>query len=224
MQVYHGSYTTFDEIDLSKAQPNRDFGQGFYVTKYRKQAEKWAKNVSSKYHCEGLVTEYIYYDSEFTERLCKVKHFDSYSEEWLDFVVMNRNPLSPTPAHDYDIVEGPVANDKVQRTLTRYLSGKISKHDFLKMLTYHENTHQICFCTMRSLLTLSKVANDSIFFIEDIAEQIVEQLMLDLKIDEEKAADFFYTSKTFSKLADKNTDFHQQNWHEIYKMLKKEVK
>ncbi|MDR1155240.1 MAG: DUF3990 domain-containing protein [Bacteroidales bacterium] len=28
-------------------------------------------------------------------------------EEWLDFVVMNRNRNLPVPAHDYDIVEGP---------------------------------------------------------------------------------------------------------------------
>jgi hypothetical protein len=44
MQVFHGSYMKIDEIDLSKTQPNRDFGQGFYVTKYREQAESWAKN------------------------------------------------------------------------------------------------------------------------------------------------------------------------------------
>ncbi len=29
MKVYHGSYTAIDEIDLSKAEENRDFGRGF---------------------------------------------------------------------------------------------------------------------------------------------------------------------------------------------------
>jgi hypothetical protein len=213
-----------DEIDLSKAQPNRDFGQGFYVTKYREQAENWAKTIGNKYDNDGFFTEFTYYDSVLTKHLCKVKHFDSYSEEWLDFVVMNRNPLSPQPAHDYDIVEGPVADDKIQRTLTRYLNGKISKEKFLQMLSYHGPTHQICFCTMRSLLVLEKKPDDKFFLIEDIAELLVEQLMFDDEINETQAADIFYSSATFTRLADKNTELYKQTWQKIYEMLKTELK
>jgi hypothetical protein len=33
MRVYHGSYTAVTTIDLSKCEPKRDFGRGFYVTK-----------------------------------------------------------------------------------------------------------------------------------------------------------------------------------------------
>ncbi|GHT41687.1 hypothetical protein AGMMS49965_11890 [Bacteroidia bacterium] len=222
MQVFHGSYTEIAEIDLSKTHQERDFGQGFYVTKFREQAEKWAKIIGGKYDNEGFVTEFTYYDSEFTEHLCKVKHFDSYSDEWLDFVVMNRDPMSPKPAHDYDIVEGPVADDKVQRTLRAYLAGKISKEKFLKMLSRHEPTHQICFCTMRSLLVVNKEMSDSIFDMEDIAESLVEQMMLDLQIDEEKAADLFYSSATFTKLADTETKLYEKTWQEIYQMLRNE--
>jgi len=222
MQVYHGSYMEIEEIDLSKAQPHRDFGQGFYVTKYREQAESWAKIIGSKYGNDGFVTEFTYCDTAFTEHLCKVKHFASYDEEWLDFVVMNRNTMLPQPAHDYDIVEGPVANDKVQRTLTRYLAGKITKENFLKMLSYHEPTHQICFCTMRSLLVLDKAYNDSIFDIEDRAESIVEQLMFDYQLDEKRAADLFYSSATFTRLSDWSTEYYLKSWQEIYEMLKTE--
>ena len=32
MRVYHGSYTRIHEIDLSKCEIGKDFGQGFYVT------------------------------------------------------------------------------------------------------------------------------------------------------------------------------------------------
>jgi len=39
MEVFHGSYTKIHKIDLSKGHLNRDFGQGFYVTKFRKHAE-----------------------------------------------------------------------------------------------------------------------------------------------------------------------------------------
>ncbi|MDR0842320.1 MAG: DUF3990 domain-containing protein [Acidobacteriota bacterium] len=39
MNVFHGSYIDIEEIDLSKCQPNKDFGQGFYVTKFCHHAE-----------------------------------------------------------------------------------------------------------------------------------------------------------------------------------------
>jgi hypothetical protein len=43
MKVYHGSYATVNEIDLTKGELNRDFGRGFYVTNIYRQAEFWAK-------------------------------------------------------------------------------------------------------------------------------------------------------------------------------------
>jgi hypothetical protein len=133
MLVFHGSYTKITSVDLSKTQPNKDFGQGFYVTKFREQAESRAKVIGRKYGTEGFVTGFTYYDSPFTERLCNVKHFEDYNGEWLDFVVENRNPLGKT--HEYDIVEGPVANDQIQRTLEKFPAGQISKEQFLKMLS-----------------------------------------------------------------------------------------
>ena len=36
MKVYHGSYMEIRTINLSFGRPNRDFGRGFYVTKFRK--------------------------------------------------------------------------------------------------------------------------------------------------------------------------------------------
>ena len=135
MRVYHGSYIKIEKIDLSRCIPNKDFGQGFYVTKFRHHAESWAQVIGRRHKTDGIVTEFLFYNSPFTEHLCKVKHFDGYNEEWLDFVVLNRNPMSPM--HDFDIVEGPVANDKVQLRIDDFLSGDISKQDFLIELTYH---------------------------------------------------------------------------------------
>jgi hypothetical protein len=103
--------------------------------------------------------------------------------------------------------------------LQAYLAGRISKEQFLKMLSFHGQTHQICFCTMRSLLVLSKKPDDSVFDIENIAEKIVEQMKIEKDIDAIRAADMFYTSKTFAKLADKTTLFYKKDWNEIYKLL-----
>lgn len=223
MEVYHGSYTKIDKIDLLKGQLNRDFGQGFYVTKFRKHAESWAEIIGRKHGTQGFVTEFSYYDTAFTERLCKVKHFNEYNEEWLDFIVLNRNPFSPNPAHDYDIVEGPVADDKIQYRLTKFLQGKIEKSTFLKELTFHETTHQICFCTMRALLCLDHKDKTFALKIADISEIILSALMIDKKADEEIASNLFYNSDVFAQLSDESSNLHKKSGQEIYEMLLSEL-
>ncbi|KAA6299762.1 MAG: hypothetical protein EZS26_004099 [Candidatus Ordinivivax streblomastigis] len=59
--------------------------------------------------------------------------------------------------------------------------------------------------------------------IEHIAEPLVEQLMLDLQIAETKAADIFYSSTTFTQLADATTKIYEKDWQEIYLILKTEL-
>jgi len=222
MNVYHGSYIEIEEIDLSKAIPNKDFGKGFYVTKFRKHAESWAKIIGKRHKTKGFVTEFIFYDTEFTERLCKVKHFDAYNEEWLDFVVENRSPFGKM--HDFDIVEGPVADDKVQNKIDDYLNGLISKPDFLEELKWHEDTHQICFCTVKSLLTLRHTDRKQVSLLSRIGEPIVEKLVTDFGFDELMATDKFFSSNVFTTLAAKETKLYENNWTEIYKLLLNELK
>jgi len=221
MKVYHGSYIVIEDIDLSKSIPNKDFGKGFYVTKYRHHAESWAKVIGRKHKTEGFVTEFVFYDTEFAEQLCKVKRFDGYNEEWLDFVIENRNPLGEK--HDYDIVEGPVANDKVQNRISLYLDGAITKADFLEELKWHEDTHQICFCTLKSLLTLQQADRKQISLLSRIGEPIVEKLVTDFNLDEQTATDKFFSSNTFLKLSDIETKFYEKDWNEIYKILVSEL-
>ncbi|MDR2911036.1 MAG: DUF3990 domain-containing protein [Bacteroidales bacterium] len=221
MNVYHGSYLKIEEIDLSKSISNKDFGKGFYVTKFRRHAESWATVIGRRHKTKGFVTEFIFYDTEFTERLCKVKHFDSYSEEWLDFVVENRNPFGKP--HGYDIVEGPVADDKVQHRIFDYMNGLIGKTSFLEELKWHEDTHQICFCTVKSLLTLQRIDRKRVSLLSYIGEPIVERLMIDFEMDEQTASDKFFSSEILARLADESTGLYQKPWQEIYEMLKSEL-
>ena len=224
MIVYHGSYIEIKQIDLGKCEPHRDFGQGFYVTKFKHHAESWAKR-KSRFKHNGFVTEYEFYYSELVNRKCKTKQFETYNEEWLDFVVLNRNDKNPIPAHDYDIVEGPVADDKGQNRIIDYLNGDITKTVFLEELKWHETTHQICFCTVASLQFLKLVDNEKMVskFLH-IGEPIVEKLVTDFGFDEKTATDKFFSSNTFSKLADVSNQFFKKPWQEIYEILKIEFK
>jgi len=223
MKLYHGSYTKIKEIDLAKCERYRDFGQGFYVTKFHKHAEDWAKKIGGKHGNNGFVTEFDFYETFFdAERHYKVLRFDGYSDQWLDFVIMNRDESYKEQRHDYDFIEGPVANDKIQHRLRQFLRGRIPREIFLKELSYHEQTHQICFCTVKSLQTLQLVENESVWNIEEIGEPLLEKLMLDNQIDEAQAVDLFYNSKTFTQLEDETTGFYLKPWQEIYEILKKE--
>jgi len=225
MRVYHGSDMAVSVVDLQKCKPNRDFGRGFYVTKLRSQAEDMAKRVTKFNKLTPVVTEYEFDEYAYEDEDLKVLRFDDYNEEWLDFVVLNRNADKRRQAHDYDIVEGPVADDRISRNVSKYLRGKISKKDFLEMLKHSEN-HQICFCTINSLQMLEFVENpkDIEYEVSEIGEPLLEQFVIDFGIDDETAADKFYSSKTFAKLADESTDFYKKTWQDIYELLKQELK
>ena len=219
MKVYHGSYIEIEEIDLSKCLPQKDFGRGFYVTKFKHHAENWARVIGRKHNTQGFVTEFDYTESPFAQRICKIKHFDDYSEDWLDFVVANRQNEEEKDVHDFDIVEGPVADDKVQNRIRDYLNREISKQEFLQELIYHEKTHQICFCTKVSLQLLKNTDRIRVSKFAHISEPIVEKLVIEFNFDEETAADKFFSSNIFSKLADTSTQLYEKDWEEIYKLL-----
>jgi len=224
MQVFHGSYTEIESVDLSKCQANKDFGRGFYVTKFRKQAEEWAEIIGKVNGTIGVVTEFTFYERAFTEESLKVLRFSKYNDAWFDFVILNRNLESTEQKHDYDIIEGTVADDKVQRRINRYLEGEITREEFFEQLTkYPEPSHQICFCTVNSLRMLKNVNYKPIIKIEDIGELIVEKLVIDFGFDEQTATDKFFSSNTFTILADTKTGFYEKDWSELYQLLLNEL-
>ena len=223
MIVYHGSYTKIERIDLSKCRPTTDFGQGFYVTKIKEQAESWAKIRSMRYGHQGIITEFDFIGIEASKHIGNVKTFEDYNEEWLDFVVANRS--TKERSHEYDIVEGPVADDKIATKVNDYIAALIEKKQFLTDLTHTQPNHQICFCTQRSLLalkSLDKNISNAYYKIREISKHVIEQLVSQKNMPEKEIYDLFYTSNTFAKLSDETTLLYQKTWQEIYEMLKEE--
>ena len=223
MKVYHGSYIEIFEVDLSKSKPNKDFGQGFYVTKILRHAEAWATNIARRFRKKPFVTEFEFYPRAFEEDRYKTLRFDDYSEEWLDFVVLNRDPSTTIIRHDYDIIEGPIADDKIQNRINDFLEGLITKNDFLNELKYHEETHQICFCTLNSLQMLKKTDQKQTALIVRINEHVVEQLMKEKIINAEEAAEIFFNSQIFADLSNASNDLYLKPWQEIYQILQTEL-
>ena len=225
MKVYHGSYVEIFEIDLSKSVINRDFGCGFYVTKFREQAEYWAKRKGLQHKTNGVVTEFQFLELAFTHYGMNVLRFTDYTEEWLDFVVMNRTTKSPDNLHDYDIVEGPVANDDIATRITFYLEGRLTKTEFIEELKFkHAASHQIALCTQKSLQMIKKAFSEADLNEMEIDDAITQSLIMDFEMPDFQAIDTYFNSKTYSLLIDESTEFYKKSWQEIYEILKTELK
>lgn len=123
----------------------KDFGFGFYCTNLQRQAEKWAREKR-----RGHVVSVYEYE---TPVKLNVKQFAQMSDEWLDFVAACRNGRS----HDFDIVEGPMADDTIWDYVEDFLDGNISREAFWALVKFRYPTHQIAFCTDESIRSLQFV-------------------------------------------------------------------
>jgi hypothetical protein len=224
MKVYHGSYALIEKIDLTKCKSGKDFGQGFYVTKIRSQAEYWAKRIGRENHTTGIVTEFDFHEYAYDDNELKTLRFDNYCEEWLDFILLNRINTSLKQAHGYDIVEGPVADDQVTRRIFSFLNGTVSKADFLEELKFFRYTHQIALCTVGALQMIERKVDKSELIINDIDEAITGALIIDYRMTEEKALDVYLESEIYKTLIDESTGLYQKPWTEVYQLLLQELK
>ena len=148
MIVYHGSWLEVKNPDLKHSRSDVDFGKGFYVTPLRDQAVKWCGKFKRRGK-QGIVTTFEF--EENAQENLKILKFDSYSEEWLDFVARCRQGIE----HNYDIVEGPMADDQIWNYVEDFTAGKISRTAFWELVKFNYPTHQIVFCTERALQTLT---------------------------------------------------------------------
>ena len=140
--LYHGSKNIVESPEIRVTKYNKDFYFGFYCTTLDAQAKRWATRFDGK----GILNEYRYIPNE--ELFVKV--FPEMSEEWLDFIVACRSGKS----HNYDIVEGPMANDTIFNYVQNFVDGKISREAFWDLARFKKPTHQISFHTAKSLTTL----------------------------------------------------------------------
>ena len=149
MILYHGSYLEITKPDLNHSRSNVDFGRGFYVTPLYEQAAKWCGKFKRRGK-DGIISRYTFYEN--MEKELKTLKFNSYSEDWLNFILNCRSEKDLT---DYDLVIGGVANDKVFNTVELFFDGLIDKTEAIKRLRYEKPNLQICFRTEKALEYLS---------------------------------------------------------------------
>lgn len=156
MKLYHGTNVDFDVIDLTKSNKYKDFGQGFYLTDIRSQAEELAAKKSRLFGGYPVIQEYEFDESLLSGAELKVLKFDKPSTEWAEFIFMNRN-RDNNFTHDYDIVIGPIANDGVAYLLGRYEEGTLTIKELSDKLDFKKLNSQYFFGTNKSLKYLKRL-------------------------------------------------------------------
>ena len=156
MKLYHGSNVEIEYVDLSHGRRGKDFGKGFYANPDYMQAVEFCSNVVRR-EGSGVPTVTSFEFDESALDLLNIKRFDGYTQEWAEFILMNRNNISDKPAHDFDIVIGPIADDGVGTQIRRLSRGFITFDAFLEELKYSKVSIQYFFGTEKALKYLKKI-------------------------------------------------------------------
>ena len=157
MKLYHGTNRDFDRIDLLKSKPNKDFGRGFYLSADYGQALNMAQVKVEQLETGYPVVQSYLVEDDALDAL-HVLRFDGYSEEWAKFILLNRNNPTGKPVHDYDVVIGPIANDRVGVQLWRYENHSIDLPTLVHNLQYMKGvTIQYFFGTERAIKLLKRI-------------------------------------------------------------------
>lgn len=155
MILYHGTNTDFQQIRLDMSRVGKDFGFGFYLTTDKQVATRQAERKLIQYGTGAKVVQSYFLDENKLLGL-KVLRFEAYTEEWADFILLNRQNKERHSVHKHDVVIGPIANDTVGFQIRRYTEGIITKAQFLEEIKYHQVTMQYFFGTEQALSILER--------------------------------------------------------------------
>ena len=146
--VYHGSNVEVAKPKILQNGFYKDFGYGFYCTNIEKRAKRWA--ITRKGN--SVINRYTY----VPDNNLRILKFEKMTDDWLDFVVASRKGID----HEYDIVEGPMADDQIWNYVEGFISGNIPRDVFWGLVKFSYPTHQIVFCTEEALKTLTFEGSD----------------------------------------------------------------
>lgn len=157
MQLYHGSINQVKNPNADRGRNSTDFGKGFYTTTNFEQAKTWAlsKQKTAKNDAIAIVSVYEVDDNLLVKSDFKIRTFDSPDRDWLSFVVGCRRGIE----HDYDMIFGAVADDKIYTTITLYESNVLTAEETVARLKINEYYNQISFHSEKAVKELRFVSS-----------------------------------------------------------------
>ena len=159
MKLYHGSLVVVNKPEILESSRTLDYGKGFYTTTSYEQAEAWVKRKKKELDVDkGYVSVYEFDQSSM--RKLKSLVFYKPTEEWVDFVMQNRTVKGFQ--HDYDIVYGPVANDRVYAAFALFEGGVLNKQELIRELRTYQLVDQYLFHTEAALGALTFIESKEV--------------------------------------------------------------
>lgn len=152
MKLYHGSNVEVREPKILKSNRALDFGTAFYMTSDYEQAKKWAKlTTDRKKTGSPMINEYEF-DTENVKPL-NVIRYESADKEWLRFVSACRSEQKS--GDEYDIIIGPVADDRTFDVISLYLIGVYDEDEAIRRLLPFKLKDQYAFKSEKALELLT---------------------------------------------------------------------
>ena len=151
MKLYHGSSLIVGEPRILKPNRTLDYGVGFYTTTSEQQARDWAiRRISGQ---ESAFVNIYDLDERAAATLKCLSFSNPPGIDWVDFVYANRNQRSFS--HDYDLVYGPVANDRVYAAFSLFEQGLLNKQELIMEVKAYKLVDQMVFHTETALTALN---------------------------------------------------------------------
>ena len=161
MKLYHGSHIEVRNPKILTSARVGDFGRGFYTTSSLEQARRWAQIRARQEEVSGgIVTVFDVPDHLFSHTELQIKSFEKADDAWLDFVLANRKDVDFE--HNFDLVRGPVANDRVYICLNMLEDGLADRASAIEKLKTYVLADQILFHTAKSLLFLEYASTEEV--------------------------------------------------------------
>ena len=139
IEVYHGGTEPIEHPLVSAGRPGLDFGQGFYVTAMREQAELWADRMARRRKADKILSVYTL-DMGALRKKYSYLFFPKYDSDWLNFIANSRTGKRPWA--NYDCIEGGIAYDRVIDMVEAYIAGAATAEFALSELSKHQPNHQ----------------------------------------------------------------------------------
>lgn len=156
MTLYHGTNVRFEKVELEKGAPGKDFGRGFYMTDSLECAEKTARQHAAR--LGGTATVLAFDFDDVAVHALRVRRFEKPCREWALFVKANRRSDALTDDHNrdnrFDLVVGPIANDKLSLQFRLFDKGLITLDAFVDGLRFSQLYRQYSFHTAAAVATL----------------------------------------------------------------------
>ncbi|MCL1798117.1 MAG: DUF3990 domain-containing protein [Eggerthellaceae bacterium] len=158
MYLFHGSYLEVARPRVDVSARLLDFGSGFYTTTDYEQARRFTERFPRRSK-DRIINTYDFHEEPAKEAL-SIKTFTSADIRWLEYVVANR--LGTAQKNDFDLVVGPVANDRVYDVVEAFELGDYTQDEAIRRLLAFKLTDQVVFKTDKSLDYLAFLSSESV--------------------------------------------------------------